>query len=148
MANNRTLTTANAVVALSVSELFPVPQIIDEFEANNPFSLDDMVIAETVMALDGTLQGGYVPSMVTWTLSLLPTSSSKQFFVDWMQASKTAQTLYRCKGNVTIPGEKANYTLVNGILVSGGVMPSVRKMQQSVTYKIQFSSKDIISVSL
>ena len=55
MANGRNLTAANAVVILGVTDLFPVPQVVDEFDADNPFALEDVVVAETALTLDGKI---------------------------------------------------------------------------------------------
>ena len=148
MANNRTLTAANAIVAAVVPNLFPVPQILDGFEIDNNFTMGELTIAETVLTLDGELEGGYLPSKVAFKINLLPTSNSKQFFVDYLQASKTAQDLFRVNFSVTMLGEKAQYTLTNGIFIGGGVLPDVASIQKSVSFSFEFSSKNVTSVRL
>ena len=148
MALNKTLTATDAIVSVKVDNLFPVPQIIDGFEIDNAFQLSDINIAQTVLTLDGELTGGYVPSIVDFTINVLPVSLSKQFFVDWMQASKTNQTMFKATFNITIPGEKASYILTDVILVTGKILPSVNSILQPVSYKVQVSSKNIAAFSL
>ena len=148
MANNRTLTATDAIVAVSVQGLFSVPQIVDGFEIDNAWQLSDTTIAQTVMTLDGELTGGYVPSIVDFTVNILPTSNSKQFFDVWMQNSRQNQTMFKGLFNITIPALSANYTLSNVILVTGKVLPNVNSILQPVSYKFQVSSKDILTVSL
>lgn len=147
MANNRTLTAANAIVAVDVPGLFQVPQVIDGFEIDDNFTSGAINIAETTLTLDGELEGGFVYSTVPFRLNLLPTSNSKKFFVDYLQASRTNQDIFRANFSVTMIGEKTQYTLTNGIYISGQVIPDVAKIQKAVPFEFLFSSKNVTSVS-
>jgi hypothetical protein len=146
MANNRTITASNATVSVVVPSLFPVPFIVDEFDADNPFSLSGAVIAKTELSLDGVLIAGYTPAIQEWSITLKPTSNARKLFVDWMQASKRDQTVYPANFNINIPGESANYTLTNCIYMEGRDIPDIRQTLAPVTYKFHISSKDIVSV--
>jgi hypothetical protein len=147
MANNRTLTAANAIVSITVPGLFPVPQIIDGFEIEDNFTSGAISIAETVLTLDGELEGGFVYSTVPLRLNLLPMSNSKKFFVDYLQATRTNQDIFRANFSVTMIGEKTQYTLTNGIYISGQVIPNVAKIQKAVPFEFLFSSKNVTAVS-
>lgn len=148
MALNKTLTATDAIVAVQVSGLFDTPEIIDEFEMDNAWQLSDITIAQTVLTLDGQLAGGYVPSIVDFTVNVLPTSLSKSMFVSWMQNSRTNQAMFKGTFNITIPSERANYILKDVIMVTGKILPNVNSILQPVSYKFQVSSRNIVATSL
>lgn len=142
------LTVANSVFVLGVTGLFDVPQLLQGFVADNPFSQDDVTIAETVMTMEGNLSAGYTPSSIMQTITILPDSPSAQFFSDWVQASKTDSTLFRCYGNLTIPGLQANYTLTSGVLKTAPIIPSAGKILKPLSFKIEWPSNGVLGVSI
>ena len=149
MASLKTLTATDAVVSIKVDSLaFPAPEIIDGFEIDNAWQLSDITIAQTVLTLNGQLVGGYVPSIVEFTINVLPSSNAKTFFVDWMQASRTNQTMFKGLINITIPAEFSNYVLSDVVMTTGKILPSVNSILQPVSYKFQVSSANIVSTSL
>ncbi len=134
----KTLTAANSTFGLAVTSLYPVPQVLDQFSADAPFSTDDLVIAETVMSLDGKLLGGFVPNPVSQTIILQPTSNGVPMIINWLQASVTNRALYRAEATIIIPELGAKYVLSRGILISGKSIPDVRKITQPLSFKIQW----------
>ena len=134
----KTLTAANSTFGLAVTSLYPVPQVLDQFSADAPFGTDDLVIAETVMSLDGKLLGGFVPNPVSQTIVLQPTSNGVPMLINWLQASVTDRALYRAEATIIIPELGAKYVLSRGILISGKSIPDVRKITQPLSFKIQW----------
>lgn len=132
----KTLTAANSTFGLAVTSLYPVPQVLDQFSADAPFGTDDLVIAETVVSLDGKLLGGFVPNPVSQTITLQPTSNGVPMLINWIQASVTNRALYRAEATIIIPELGAKYVLSRGILISGKSIPDVRKITQPLSFKI------------
>ena len=56
-----TLTSANSAFSLQIANLYPVPQSIQGYAADDAFAVDDVEPVETVMGVDGKLSGGYTP---------------------------------------------------------------------------------------
>ena len=135
---NKNLTAANAVVAISVPNLYPVPQVLTSFVADNPFSADEQVIAETVLSLNGRLSGGWIPSTIMQTFTILPDTDDMGFFLNWMQASQSSRSMFECAGVITLPSIKRVYTMPKGFLISGKVFPDVSKILQPISFKIQW----------
>ena len=135
---DKTLTAANCTFALSITSLYPVPQIIDQFSMDNPFGTDDLNIAETVLTLDGTLLGGFTPTTVKQTITIQPTADSAGMFINWIQASITSKSMYRANGIISLPDLGTKYVLTRGILVSGKVIPDAKKILQPITFKIEW----------
>ncbi len=125
---------------LAINDLFPVPQVLEEFVSDNPFSSDDFELAETVLSLEGKLSAGFVPATITQTITLLPNSASGAFLFAWVQASRVGRSVYRANGNLTLPSLKTNYTLTNGVLKMGKIMPDSGKILKPVSFKIEWEN--------
>lgn len=134
------LTSANCTFMLAITSLYIVPQVLENFVADNPFSTSDIEVAETVMSLEGKLSAGFVPASVTQTITLLPNSESAGILVDWIQASRTNQSTYRANGNIILPSLGVNYTLINGALKSGKIIPDSRRILQPITFNIEWEN--------
>jgi hypothetical protein len=143
---DKTLTSANCTFAMAVSRLYLVPQVLSRFVADNPFSTDDTVIAETVRSLDGNLSAGYVYSSIMQSITILPNSESARFMSDWMQASRTDKDVFRANGTLTLTGMSTQYILSNGVLISGKLIPDSKKMLEPITFKIEW--EDVVSVAV
>ena len=134
----KSLTAANCTFGLAVTSLYPVPQILDQFSADAPFGTEDLVIAETVMSLEGKLLGGFVPNAPIQTLTLQPTSNGVPMIINWLQASITNKSMYRAEASIIIPDLGYKYILSRGVLISGKSIPDVRKITQPLSFKIQW----------
>ncbi len=80
MANNRTITSANAVIIISVAGLYDVGQRIQGFTADDISGTDSIEQAEFSMGVDGRLSAGYAPVAVPQTITLQSDSLSAVWF--------------------------------------------------------------------
>src|SRR6185312_16410010 len=78
-----TITAANSVFALTITGLYPAPQILHGYAADDAFSTNAVETAETVMGLDGHLSGGFIFNPVKQTIVLMPDSASLDAFNNW-----------------------------------------------------------------
>jgi hypothetical protein len=60
MANNRTLTAADAILMMTVDTIYPAPFRIKGFAADDVTNMDAVDNAETSMGVDGRLSAGFV----------------------------------------------------------------------------------------
>ena len=86
------ITSANAVLTINIPGLYPVPQTMVEWAADDAFSTDAVQIAETRMGVDGVMTGGYTPAIIPLTLTFMPDSPSIAVFDFWVTSSKVKTT--------------------------------------------------------
>lgn len=127
MANTRTITAANSVLLLSVEGLFPVPQRIQGFSADNVTSTDSLASKETLMGVDGRLSAGWVAVAVPQTITLQADSPSNDFFDALLQAEETAREAYVLTGSLVLPAIGKKYAMSRGFLTGITKFPAVGK---------------------
>lgn len=136
--STRTLTAANAVIALSIPALFSTPQILQGFSADNVFETNSPDVAETASGVDGFLSAGYVYNPVDQTITLQADSLSNDVFDAWLATSKQQQTVFRCQGRTQLPALGKSYIMVNGVLVNMAPIPAVNKLIQQRKFLIRW----------
>jgi hypothetical protein len=123
-----TLTSANAVVTLAISNLFTTPQQLQQFSADDIFSTDPIDSAITEMGVDGVMSGGFVFVPIKMSISLMANSPSCAIFDQWWAANQLAQDAYYvANGVVILKSIGTKWTLTNGFLTSFQTMPDAGK---------------------
>lgn len=135
-----TITSANAVYMLAVTGLFPVPQRLEEFAADDVFDTEALTVAEVVMGVDGRLSAGYTPVPVKQNISLQADSPSIQLFETWYLAQKAAKEVYFCSGIVRLPSVGRSYVLTNGVLTSYPSISDAKKTLQPRKFSVTWES--------
>lgn len=136
----KTLTAANSVFALSIASLYPTPQILQGYAADDAFSASDIAPAEIVMGVDGKMSAGYTPVPVPMDIVLQADSDSIQLFDDWFNAMQSAKDVYFASGFVTLQGTGEKYTLTRGILTSYKPMADAKKILQPRKFTVTWES--------
>lgn len=131
-----TITSANAVYMLAVTGLFPVPQRLEGFAADDVFDTEALTVAEVVMGVDGRLSAGYTPVPVKQNISLQADSPSIQLFETWYLAQKAAKEVYFCSGIVRLPSVGRSYVLTNGVLTSYPSISDAKKTLQPRKFSV------------
>lgn len=134
------ITSANAVIYLSITGLFPVPQQLQGFAADDITDLGDMASAETSMGVDGKLSAGFVHVPVPQGIMLQADSASNGLFDAWFAAQQAAGEVYFANGIIRYPSVKRTYTLTNGVLTSFKPAADAKKMLQPRKYSITWES--------
>jgi len=144
------LTAANSTFSISIPDLYTVPQILQDFVADNPFSTSDIEVAETVVSLEGHLFAGYVPNPISQSITLLPNgglgNDSAGILVDWIQAQRTSKGIFRANANITAPSLGKVFILTNGVLKTGKVIPDARRIYQAISFTIVW--ENVVSVGI
>lgn len=138
MANNRTLTAANAIILLSVAGLFDVATRIQGFSADDITDTDAIEPTETSIGIDGRLSAGYAPVSVRQNITLQADSLSNDLFENWASAEATLRDKYVASGTIIIPATARKYDLTRGFLRGFMVMPSLKKTLQPRRYTIEW----------
>lgn len=138
MANNRTITAANAILLLGVERLYPVPQRIQGFSADDVMDTDNIEPTETAMGVDGRLSAGWVATSVRQNITLQADSTSNDFFENWANAEQTAREKYIATGTLLLPATGRKYQMTRGFLRGLVLVPSLRRTIQPRRYTIEW----------
>jgi len=135
-----TITAANSVYMLSIAGLFPTPQQLQGYSADDAFSTDAVEPAEVVMGVDGRMSAGYIPRETPQTISLMPDSPSDQMFDAWLSAQKLIREIYFANGLITLTSIGRTYVLTRGVLTSIPPIVSAKKVLQARTFRITWET--------
>lgn len=141
-----TITAANSIFMLSIRGLFPVPQQLQGYSADDAFSVEAVEPAEVVMGVDGRMSAGYVPYMTPISISIMPDSPSNSLFDAWLAAQKAANEVYAADAVISLPSVNRSYVCTFGILTSIQAFPGVKKVLQARPFRITWES--VVAVPL
>lgn len=136
----RTLTTANSAFALQIAGLYPVPQSIQGYAADDAFAAEDVQPVETAMGVDGKLSGGFTPYPTELNVTLQADSASNDIFDNWMAAQNSSKEAFVANAVIAIQGTGQKYAMTKGFLTSSSPMAGSKKILQPRKFKITFES--------
>lgn len=136
----RDLTNANSVLMLSVIGLYPTPQQLQGYAADDVFETEAVDSAETMMGVDGKMSAGFVFMPVDWSVTLQADSGSNDIFDNWYQAQQAAKAPFFANATVLLPAIDSKWAMTNGILVKFPPMPAGKKILQPRKYTIRWES--------
>jgi len=139
MANN-TITSADSIFALTVTNLFPSAQTLEGYAADAMFALGDTEMAQSVRGADGKLSAGFVFGEYLQTITIMPDSPSRQIFETWQLTSLTAKAVFRCNATIILPAIGKKFTLTNGVLQRAKTMPDANRVLQAMTFQINWEN--------
>lgn len=129
MATN-TITSADAVFMLSIAGLYPAPQQLQGYAADDMFTTAAIKPVELQMGADGILVAGWVPVMKEMTIMLLASSVSVALFETWDATETSGRIKLPASGIIVLNSTGAKYTLSNGYLSEVSPMPDAKKVLQ------------------
>ena len=134
--NGGLITSADAILVLSIAGLYPDPQQIQGFATEEAFDFGDVELVETMLGVDGNLSAGWVPVTFTQSITLQADSDSNELFEQWQLAQAQAQTPFIATGTVILPSTKKQYSLTKGFFKGFNPVPSAKKVLQPRKYSI------------
>jgi hypothetical protein len=140
MAAQGTITSADVVYMLVVAGLFPVPQQLQGFAADDVFSTEPVAPVEVLMGVDGILSGGYTPVAKRQSITLQADSGSNTIFESWAIAQDTIKDAYIATAFVTIPAIGRLYTCTRGFLTGYPPHPDARRVLQPRRFQITWGA--------
>lgn len=130
------ITSANAILMLSQPILFPAPQQIQGFAADDVYDVDQIKSVETQMGVDGVLSAGFVYVEVTQNITLQADSLSNDFFDVWWTQMQAAQDTYPVTGIITLPSIATKFSQRQGYLTGYQPIPNAKRVLQPRRYQI------------
>jgi len=135
-----TITAANSIYMLVIPLLFPVPQQLQGYSADDVFTTDPVEPVEVMMGVDGILSGGWTPTPKPQSISLQADSQSNLIFDTWFSAQQAANDAYIAQATITLPSINRQYVCTRGFLTSYQAIPSVRRVLQPRQFRITWES--------
>lgn len=142
----KTLTSANSVFLLTITDLFPPPIALQGYATDEAFLTDAVALTETLMGVDGHLSGGMVFNPIKMKIKFQADSPSIAIFDAWAAAQKTARDAFRANAVITLPSTGVRYVLTTGFLTSYKPLPDAKKMLEPQEFEITWESIDRASV--
>lgn len=133
------ITSANAVLMLSVPPLFPIPQQIQGFATDDIYDVPQIKSVEVMMGVDGVLSAGFVYIQIPQTITLQADSPSNSFFDTWWTQMQAAQDAYEASGLIRLPSISTKFTQTTGFLTGYKPVPAGKKTLQPRTYEITWA---------
>jgi len=132
----KTLTSANAVYTLSITDLFDFPVTLQGFAADDIFRTTPLASSEVSMGVDGVLSAGfrYVPT--EQTVSLQADSDSNAVFEQWWEAQQIQKDVYYASGVIVLISVNKTWTMTKGVLTSYPPIPDTATILQPRRYGI------------
>lgn len=138
MAGN--LTSANAVITLTIPGLFNTPVQLQGFMTDNIYETPTVEVNQTAMGVDGRLSAGMVFNPIDQTFYIQADSDSGDVFDIWWATMITQRDTLRCKGETTLPSLGKSYVSLNGALISWPPIPTAGKILQGRQALIRWES--------
>lgn len=134
------ITGATAVVMLSIPGLFPNPQQLQGFAADDIFDTDAIESAETLMGVDGIMSAGFVFVPINQRYMLQADSASNFIFDTWWANQQQIQDLFFANAVIYLTALGTKWNLTKGALVSYKPVPAVKKLIQPRSFTIRWQS--------
>lgn len=112
------ITSANAVIMLTLPGVFDQGFQLQQFAADNIFGVEPIEAAETAMGVDGILTGGFVNVPTKQTFYLMADSPGNFFFDQWYLQQKALQDTLIAGGTEILRGIATKYSMIRGFLSS------------------------------
>ena len=130
------ITSANAALTLAVPPLFPVPQQLQGFSADDVYDVQAIKSVEVMMGVDSVLSGGFVYREVVQEITLQADSASNLFFDTWWSQMQAAQDVYTAQGLIKLPSISSKFIQSKGFLTGYKPAPGGKKVLQPRRYEI------------
>lgn len=137
---SNTITSADSIFALTVTNLFPSAQTLEGYAADAMFALGDTEMAVSVRGADGKLSAGFVFGEYLQTITIMPDSPSRELFETWQLTSLTSKAVFRCNATIILPAISRKFTLMNGVLQRVKAIPDAQRVLQAMTFQINWES--------
>lgn len=140
------ITSANAVLTISIPLLFPTPQQIQGFAPDDVFDIPQLRSVETMMGVDGVLSTGFVFVAIPQTISLQADSVSNDIFDVWWGQMQATLDTYEANGQIVLPSIGRKYILTQGSLTGYKPAPAAKKLLQPRQHEITWARVNVAPV--
>ncbi len=136
------LTAANAVIQLFIPDVFPAPQQLQGFSADDIFDTDSQQAIQTAMGVDGQLSAGFVFVETVQTFTLQADSDSNAVFDAWRDAEKAQLTVFPASAIISLTAIGRKYQMTRGFLTGYKPVPGAGKILKPRAFQITWNKSD------
>lgn len=122
-----TITSANAIYWLSIPAIFPVPQQLQGFAADEVFGTEPIPAGEALMGVDGVLSAGFVYAEKKQTIALQADSASNAIFDTWYNSEATLIDKFPASGLIHLPSLGLKFNMPKGFLMTYMPIPDAKR---------------------
>jgi hypothetical protein len=137
-----TLTVANSTLAMTTEALYPSPQRIQGYSADDAFDFAEVENGEYSMGIDGKLSAGFVFNEIPFTITLQGDSASLALYENIWQYEYSNRTKLTQTMTITLPAVNKRYELQNGFMRSYKA-PSGKKILQPAVVVFVFNTLQV-----
>lgn len=144
--NELDITSANATIILTVDNLYPTGVKLEHFSADSAWTVEDAVVSEARMGVDGHLAAGYTPTPRLVTITLEANSPSHEVMSNLLNSMQLNMGIYTCHMHITIPSINKEFYLKKGVLTQGHQISNGEKILGTTTWQFTFESCSTSSI--
>lgn len=134
------ITSANAVLMLTVAGLFPTPLKLQQFSADDLFEFEEIENAELSMGIDGVLAAGFKFVPLPQKITFMADSPSNVIFDNWNQYEIVNREKFRGGLQLQLSGLGTQWICSNGVLSRFKPVPDAKKTLQPRSFTITWQS--------
>ena len=131
---------ANSPLIITVSALAIASVAMEGYAVDNAWALDDAETAVAQVGVDAKMTAGWVPRLNPLTLSFAPNSPSVATLSAIITAQDTNMTIYTLQGVLSCPSVSKSWTLSNGVLTRGKIIPDGSRILGPQSFQLTFES--------
>ncbi len=135
-----TITSANAVVTVTVQGLYNSPVRLQGFSTDKAWDIAAQVVTETQIGVDSRKTAGLVFNAVKQTFSFQADSPSVQFFESIYAAQIAARELYYLSATIDLPATGESYVCNKGTLEDYNSLASAGKVLTPREFSINWQN--------
>lgn len=136
--NDQDITSANAVVVLTIQELYPNGIQLQQFSTDAMAAADSVQVAETRMGVDGYMAAGVTPNIVQVTVNLEANSPSKRALDNLWAAMQSNKRLYRVTMTIKLVSTGETFQFYRGCLQTATPVPATQRILSPTSWVFHF----------
>ena len=134
-----TITSANAIVTITVPGLFDTPVQLEGFSVDKAWDTASVVRNESQIGVDGRKTAGRVFNPIKQTFSFQADPPSVAIFEVIDAAGRLVNDVYYIYANITLPSTTQSYLCVKGTLEDMNPMASAGKVLSAREFSISWA---------
>lgn len=132
------LTAANAIITLTVPNVFDTPQQLQQFAADDIFSSAQIEAGEGSMGVDGNYSAGFVFKEVPQEYTLQADSASIAIFDEWYAYEQANVLKVKASGLTVLTSVGTRWVMTNGFLMMINPIVSAGKILKPRKWEIRW----------
>lgn len=136
---DKNLTAANSIFQLFIPDVFPSPQQLQGYSADDIFDTDSQEEVQTQMGVDGLLSAGFVYAETKQSITLMPNSDSNDVFDQWRAAERAALSVFAASAVIILPALGRKWQMTRGFLTSYISIPGAGKILKARKFGITWN---------